>query len=237
VPPVSLPADGEPWDLLYFSDSTGWGVPERYAALASEALGVEVRVHDATGGGLAAATVLARIRGETFPDLSGDVRDAEIIVVFGNPENSGVNLDIGICVSTSSQTREPPHAYTPDEWRPYQDVVASIFEEIRALREGTPTVLRAVDAYNPVISPWRDAGIEPECTAAWESWSDAIRETAEANGATMVSMYDLFNGPDHQEDPREKGFIGSDGSHTTPEGAAAMAEALDAVGYEFSPAP
>ena len=31
----------------------------------------------------------------------------------------------------------------------------------------------------------------------------------------MASFYDEFNGPDHDEDPREKGYIRSDGLHAS----------------------
>ena len=45
-------------------------------------------------------------------------------------------------------------------------------------------------------------------------------------------MLDAFNGADHSEDPREKGFISADKMHTTDEGKAAMVEALHALGYD-----
>lgn len=49
---------------------------------------------------------------------------------------------------------------------------------------------------------------------------------------TGETMYDAFNGPDHSEDPREKGYIGSDGAHTSPAGREAMVAALHIAGYE-----
>lgn len=48
----------EPWDLVWFSDSTGWGIAELWGERIEQELGVEVRVHDQSAGGLAAATVL-----------------------------------------------------------------------------------------------------------------------------------------------------------------------------------
>jgi hypothetical protein len=35
----------EEWDLVYISDSTGWGVPEKYAANIERDNGKTVRVH------------------------------------------------------------------------------------------------------------------------------------------------------------------------------------------------
>ncbi len=68
--------------------------------------------------------------------------------------------------------------------------------------------------------------------AAWEAFSQAIREAAAEFGVPTASMFDAFNGPNHDEDPREKGFIGSDKQHTTDEGKAAMVEVLHALGYD-----
>ena len=234
---VDWPAEGEPWDLLYISDSGGYGVANVLAQRAADQLGVEVRVHDQASGGLSAVTALARMRGEEYPDISDWVRESEIIVVYGNPEGSGVDLEIGTCVTTSLEEREPPARQTAADYQPYRDVLDEVYAQIWELREGQPTVLRAVDLYNPVISAWRAAGIEPECTQQWKLWSSVIRDAAEANGAVMVSTYDLFNGPTHDEDPREKGFIGPDGEHTTPEGATAIADAIAAEGFDPTTSP
>ncbi len=228
----------EAWDLLYISDSGGWGVADLLAERASQALGVEVRVHDeSVGGFLTAASVLQRLRDEATPSYIELVRDAEIIVVYGNPEGSGFTSDIMRCISPSTEERDPPEAYSPEDWQPYRELLDEIYAEIWAIRAGAPTVLRAIDLYNPLISAWQAAGIESECTAAWESSSNVMREAAEANGATMVSTYDVLNGPEHDEDPRETGYIGSDGRHTTDEGAVAIADAIAAVGFEPSTEP
>ena len=229
---ASMVSEGaEVWDLLYIQDSLGFQVAELYGTLAVQALGVEVNVHDRAIGDLSAVSVLAWLRDEAsvWTDL---VRDAEIIVFFANPNGSGTTTDIGICISASPLEREPPAHYSDEDWRPYRDVLDEIYAEIWKLREAEPVVLRAVDFYNPAISDWRQAGIEPECTAALEAMNGTIREVAEANGATVVSVYDLFNSAEHDQDPREKGYIGPDGLHATAEGAAAIADALAAVGFE-----
>lgn len=44
--------------------------------------------------------------------------------------------------------------------------------------------------------------------------------------------YDEFNGPDHDEDPREKGYISIDGFHASTEGVYFQAEILHALGYD-----
>ncbi|MGI9611069.1 MAG: hypothetical protein ACR2NL_12320 [Acidimicrobiia bacterium] len=224
------------WDLLYIQDSGGARVAELYAERARQSLGVEINVHNNAIANLSAITILENMRGAsgTWPDL---VREAEIIVLFGSPVESGATSDLAICRSTSTEPREPPTHNSAEDWQPYRDALNEIYAEIWKLRAGEPVILRAVDDGNPVISDWREAGIEPECTMALEAMNQTIREAAEANGATLVSTYDLFNGADHQEDPREKGYIGSDGIHTTIEGATAIADALAAAGYEPTTGP
>lgn len=221
----------EPWDLVWFSDSGGWGLAELWAERIEATHGVEVRVHDNAEGGLAAKTVLEFIstEGSSYAEL---VADAEIVVIYGNPENSGSTDDMKTCVSTRTDPRDPPVQYTAEDFEPYQDILRSIYERVFELREGNPTIVRAIDLYSPVIADWREAGIAEECTKAWETWAGVIRDTAAEFGVPTASMFDDFNGPSHDEDPREKGFIGSDGQHTNAAGRAAQLEVLDALGYE-----
>ena len=47
--------------------------------------------------------------------------------------------------------------------------------------------------FNGMIADWREAGIEPECTAFWDSESEALREAADDYGVAMASFYDEFN--------------------------------------------
>ena len=160
----------EPWDLVWFSDSTGFGLAELWGERIEQELGVEVRVHDKSAGGLAAATVLGWIdEGDSsLPVLRETLAEAEVVVVFGNPRQSGYTADEETCVSTSPFPRDPPMHYTAEDWAPYRDVLSSIYEVVFDLRDGEPTIVRAMDMYNPVIADWREAGIEAECMAAWE---------------------------------------------------------------------
>ena len=51
-------------------------------------------------------------------------------------------------------------------------------------------------------------------------------------GVPLVSIYDWFNGPDHTEDPRAKGYVGPDGFHPSTAGREAIVAALHEAGYE-----
>jgi lysophospholipase L1-like esterase len=170
------------------------------------------------------------------------VAGAEIIVVYGN--SAGFEPDVSpnfeTCIEGGfdpSQEWQPPVVPSVEEWQAYGDVLDQIWAEIWALREGQPTILRTHDFWNPFIAPWREAGIEPECTANWEVLSQVIRKAAGANGVGVAAVFDVFNGPEHDEDPREKGWIDEDGAHPSDEGRAVVADALAAVGFEVSEPP
>ena len=235
-------ADGV-WDLVWYSDSTGWEVAEQWASVIEDQFGVEVRVHDHAAGVLSAVEVLRSLGitpagepvGDDFGrlgDTRGEVADAEIVVVYGNPIDSGSTDDLEQCVTTSTAPRDPPTRYAPEDFAPYEDVLASIYAQVFDLVADRPVIVRAIDSYNPVIAPQQQAGVASECIEAWESWSAAVGRAAERYGVPLVSMYDAFNGPDHDEDPREKGYISGDGEHTTTEGQAVLADTLHRAGYE-----
>ncbi len=99
-------------------------------------------------------------------------------------------------------------------------------------QSGKPTIIRVVDFYNPLISRHRDHNIEVECTQCFEIFNSAIQQAAEAYHVPLVSVYDVFNGSNHDEDPREKGYIGSDGVHASEQGQQVIADLLSEAGYE-----
>ena len=232
----------EPWDLVWYSDSTGWGVAELWAARIADEFDVEVRVHDHAEGDLAAIEILSSLgltpdgrSAEVFGrlwDTRPEVAGAEIVVVYGNPIGANTTDDLEQCVTTSAVPRDPPTHYSDADFAPYRQVLESIYEQVFALVGDRPVIVRAIDSYNPVIAPQELAGVKDECIEAWEAWSANIRAAAERFDVPMISMYDVFNGPDHDEDPRAKGYIGYDGQHTIAEGKQAMMTALHEAGYE-----
>jgi hypothetical protein len=227
--------DKPEWDLVLFSDSSGWGVADRYAAHIEADLHVTVKVHDLSGPGLSAGTVLAALRGEeggrplpaNVPDL---IREAEVVVVYGNPLESISESHPGDwnCVSS-----EEPYARdcAPETFDTYRAHLGAIYEQVLALRGDAPVLVRAFDAYNPLYSVYRERGVYDECVACWENCNEAIHEAAAAHNVPVARVFDAFNGPDHDEDPRDKGYIRDDGEHTTPEGRQVIADLLRELGY------
>ncbi len=226
----------EEWDLVYISDSSGFGVPDKLAANIERDTGKAVVVHNWAQGGLPALRVLEQLHAEPWiRNLSEDVSQAEMIVVIanprGDPEQGGLNRGGGIETCMNASACKKPEICTAEFYEPFVENLKSIYAEIFALREGQATIIRAVDLYNPVISVHRDCATEEVCTQCWETFNAAIHRAAEAYQVPVVSVYDLFNGPNHDEDPRAKGYISSDGEHTNESGQQAIADLLSQAGY------
>jgi hypothetical protein len=245
---VAQPALGEPRDVLFLADRAEIitkTVAELYRQRAQEALGVEVRVVETGQLYPVVGQVLEMVRGEAYGDLSDEVRDAEIIVVQTWPK--GTVDDRGYfqkCWRGSPilDTPDPAVYDTAEYWASYQSVLGEIYAEISQLRQGAPTVLIGIDNYDGGVESQRLAGITEECRAFFERWSEAQREVAESHGAVWVSLYDTLNGPSHDLDAVQQGYLGP--TEQTPAvsnfvsneiGAEMIAEALAAVGFEPQP--
>lgn len=236
--------DSEVWDLVYISDSTGWGVADEYAARIEQDLGVQVEVHDLWGPGLSARKILDALRGEyRWMDLSYKViepvpfiEEAEVIVVYGDWLDSETaehpwdwNCALGfepnrLCQETTSCGVETFAQYEAD--------LAAIFEEIFAIRGGEPVILRTADWYLPwgPLETWRACGQEQICKRCLLNCSDAIHRVAEKYGVPVAGLYKAFSGSDLSLDmPRE--FF-RDEVNPSDEGAAVIAEVLADLGYE-----
>ncbi|MFO8037635.1 MAG: SGNH/GDSL hydrolase family protein [Anaerolineales bacterium] len=227
------------WDLVYISDSTGWGVADKLAENIERDTGKEVTTHNYAVGDLSALQVLEAFQIESdslendiFKSLKADISEAEMIVFFanprGDPSKGGVEGGIEHCI----RLEPPPYDCTLELYEPYIENLKAVYEEMLALRNGKPTVIRGVDFYNPLISLHRDRNMEAECTDCLEIFNTAVRQAADTFNIPIVSVYDAFNGPNHDQDPRAKGYIGNDGVHTSEKGQQVIADLLSQAGYE-----
>ena len=220
----------EPWDLVWISDSIGAGVAEAWADGIEESEGVEVRVHSHIIGFLTIGNAQKLISNEAT--VRDELAEAEIIVVYGNAAATAPN-DLDTCARSGADPRDPPPRYTSADLALYGDAFRDIFDTVFDLRADQPTVIRTYDFFSGPLADWREAGIEPECTAGWEAQADAIHEAANEYGVLTASFYDDFNGINHDEDPRKKGYIAADGWHQSQDaGVSAQVEVLHALGYD-----
>lgn len=225
------------WDLVFISNSIGFGVPELYAQNIEQDTGKTVQVHDYAIGSLNAVDVLHDLQhgpdsvdNNLLRSLREDVKEAEVIVFFADPEGDpSVTSDFDNCIYGRAT---PPENCGPETYGDYSENLKAIYAEIFTLRDGKPTIIRAIDLYNPMISRFRKNNMEAECTHCQEIFNNIIHEAAAAYNIPTVSLYDAFNGPDHDQDPREKGYIGYDGLHTSLEGQQLIADLLSEAGYD-----
>jgi hypothetical protein len=163
-------------------------------------------------------------------DVAALVTEAEVVVVFGNPLASRSETHHGDwnLVSSEPYARDCP----PETFDEYEADLGSIFQEILALRGDSPVLIRAFDAYNPLYSVYREQGVYDECVRCSEFSNDAIQRAAATHDIPLARVFDAFNGINHDEDPREKGYIGEDGRHTTPAGREVIAGLLRDLGYD-----
>jgi len=218
------------WDLVVIGDSSMWGLGEALEAQIEEDVDVQVDLHLWIYPGYSLGSALRMLENNEDKGLTPLLREAEYVVIWANP-NDSMNPDVpdeSNCRGYSKMVGPcPPEAYenfTAD----LQTFYARVFE----LRDGQPTIVRGLDLYMPLISSWVKQDKLEACTACWEVLSDATRQAADAYNIPFLSRYDAFNGPDHYEDPREKGLIMSDGVHPTELAAEYTADLLSEMGYD-----
>lgn len=233
-PPLN---DLEEWDLVWVSDSSGWGVAQVFGDMVAEDTGKTVNVHDLWEGGFAAGEMLEILQGDyTGPDykfqkLPETIAEAEIIVFYGNPERSENPDRPGdwSCIPSG------PWYVTdcdPEIFTVYKEHVKEIFRLILEAREGQPTIIRTYDAYNPLINQFRDAGVYEECKACWGYFNDAMREAAAEMGIPLAPVAERWNGPDWTIDPDDDLDYTKDHIHPNALGAEVIAQALRELGYD-----
>jgi hypothetical protein len=231
-PKASMPKgpDAE-WTVVVIGDSSMWYLGEALASKIEEDVGVKVKLQPWIVGGLSAGEVLLAL--EIYEDggLSKLLKDADFVVIWVNPEDSvipEIPIDDGACWGYGGTVGSCP----PEAYEKFTTDLKAIYARIFELRDGQPTIVRAVDFYNHVVSQWIKQDKFEACTECWENLSDATRLAAEAYNIPFLSRYDAFNGPNHDEDPREKGLIMSDGKHPNELAGEFTAELLSKMGYE-----
>lgn len=224
------------WDLVWISDSTGWGAADIYAGYIEEDADVEVVVHDFAMPVLSAGEVLGALRREDgasykVAQLADAVAEAEVVVFYANPIDSMSDEfpDDSNCMMGSLYVNSCP----PESYDLYRQHLGQIYDQIVALRGNQPIIVHAYDSYQ-FPRRWAEGDVLEECQACWGAYTQAIHDAAAAHGIPIAHVYDAFTGPDHESDPRDTGLIGGDGQHTTEAGAELIASLVRDLGYEVT---
>ena len=226
----------EEWDLVWISDSSGWGVADIYAAMVEADTGIKVNVHDNWIGVLSAGDVYNALKGEPTPNfklekLAELIQEAEIVVFYANPEAS---LDEGNPADWNCA--HPIIAFYVNKcemetFNTYIEHLEGIYQIIFELRNGQPIIVRAYDAYNPHITKFHEQGVYDECKACWANYNAAIHQAAASYNVPVAAVAEAWNGTNWNEDPNDKGYT-EDGIHPNEEGATVIAQSIRDLGYD-----
>ena len=222
------------WNLVVIGDSSLWGMGKAMAKQIEEDMKVKVELFDASTA-MSAGKVRAVLEGQDTSNyilgkLVEELKKAEYVIIFINPLDSIVKdkpLDLENCFHMKKAI-----ACEPGQFANYISDMELIWKKIIQLRAGQATILRATDIYDPLVADWTKNGVFLECNACWENMSNAARQAAKNAGVPFLSQFDAYNGANHLEDPRLKGFIKDDGEHPTESANAMIAKLLAAMGYE-----
>ncbi len=263
TPSPSTPAlvELEEWDLLIISDSSNWGVGQYYAKLIEADNDVKVNLHDCWNGNQRIVHALQTLQSggiwSSFvavgdkscqKPLTDLVKEAEVMVLFGNPRGSDGPVGADACVAGSyaNKNKLPEfEAYksnlltscAPEKWATYKTNLGLVIDEIYKLRDGRPLILRMTDLYIPTHASYKANDMDEVCTVCLSSFADAIRQVAAEHGVPVADTMAGFNGKDYLSDPVEAGYIKSDGIHPSDKGAQYIATLLQQTGYEYAVEP
>lgn len=224
----------EEWDLVWISDSSGWDVADVYASMVEEDTGKKVNVKDNWIGGLSAGNVYSALKGEPTPNLilerlAEQIKEAEIVVFYANPEASWEegnpadwNCTEGIYYVNNCDM---------ETFDTYVQHLEGIYQIIFELRDGQPTIVRAFDAYNPLIARFQENGVYEECKGCWANYNAAIHQAAASYNIPVAAVAEAWNGPNWDQDPKATGYT-KDGIHPNEVGATIIAQAIRELGYD-----
>jgi hypothetical protein len=221
------------WDMIFFSDSTGWDVAQKYAIHIENDLGVSVNIRDNAFSGLSIRELLDRLERNEF--LLDHLAESEVVVIIANAAESVSEANPGnwSCVTPKYQVTN----CDLETFDQYIEDLSIFYEKVFELRDGQPTIIRAFNAYVPIYSTWIKEGVFDECRQCWLNFNEAIEIAADKFNVPVAPVFEAFNGVNYDEDPREKGYISSDGEHTTSEGSQVIADTLRLLGYDITHPP
>jgi hypothetical protein len=219
--PATMPKAGETWRLVVLGDFQNFGFGEFYARQIEADLGVKVELDDLTSGGYTPANLLDDLRNSTGSrfGIRSAVKQANAVIFSVAPigiieEQVNGQLDCSAAALTS-----------------YKAALDSAYAEIFALRKGQPTLIRTKDYYCNFYSEWKEAGKYEDHMRCWETWNNIIHQAATEHKVPVAEVFAAFNGPSHEQDPKDKG-LQDDNGLPTEAGNKLIADLLRKLGYD-----
>lgn len=217
------------WDLTVMGDSDMWKSFDYYSKYFEEDLGVSITVHDQTMGG--SPTTMPLIKLQEFPGVRDLISESEI-VVFNVPF---VNPGVGGACFNASYTFEDDGCFDMS-MEEYAETTRAMITEIKSLVGDSGAMIRLQNMFIPTRwwqTHWSLADRTQPCFECYAAYWEAQAKVAEEEGIPVVDVFTLFHGPDHDQDPYDMGYFGSDPLHVNDEGAKAIADLYRKTGYEY----
>jgi hypothetical protein len=224
--PTAAPAKAEEeWDYVAIGDNDTWGFFKDYAAHLEADLGVNVTIHDKHIGGMTSSSLLTRLHKNK--GLREVLSGAEVVTFTAKPVDH-----IGYqCMNEDKADLD----CSPEALAAFEEDYGAIIAEIASLRRGSETIIYTMDLYMPFHRLWREKGIYDECWSCWEAVNESIHRVAAEHGIPVAPVYDAFNGPGHDEDPQDKGYVLTTDTfmgNVDEKGRAVIADLFRQLGYE-----
>jgi lysophospholipase L1-like esterase len=204
------------------------GFVQQYADAAGAELGAHITVTNlAEHTGLTVPGLLLEL-----PELSDDLAGADLILVGIAHNSFELNADEP-CGAPLIDGNPDWSVVTPACGKRaaagFADDFNELFMQVAALRDGQPTVLRALNRYDD----WRGSEGLPaadtdRAKALVDEWDSVLCDAAVAHGFDCVDIHAAMNGPDGTTSAMP---LLSDGVHPNQEGHDAIAAALVADGF------
>jgi lysophospholipase L1-like esterase len=232
-PPLTLVALGDS-DATGHGDETGSGWVNRYAGLVEAALNRPVTVHQYARDGTDSADLRSSL--ESDEELRAAIAEADIVVIG----TGGGDLNAGDDHFAKGQCQKAEC---------YQGVIAELGANLDAsaatiakLRDGAPTVLRAITLANALTGaeamiPPFFRGVATE-VGAYQALTlrEAICRAMTDHGGECIDTVTAFNGADGTENAYEKGLMNkADCCYPSGDGQQLIAELLVETGLEPNP--
>jgi lysophospholipase L1-like esterase len=235
--PSTAPSPEEEWDYVVIGDSITWGFlelpPTGFAGYLEQDLGIKVRIHNWEKDGWSSGGMLDALRYNL--KLRQAVCDAEVVIfeiprqVFDSPGQDYFSGNPGACGGTDNQN------CLRNALALYQEHVDAIMAEIVSLKNPADALIRTFDAhtYWPVAQS-KANGTFDGLIYHWQAANNYLLQVATDYQIPVARVYQAFNGPNGDQDPFEKGYVGDDSLHPSTKGKELMADLMRELGYEYA---
>lgn len=232
LPSIALAAKPVNWNYTALGDSlgTGFGAMQGYVSRYELYMETDTRANvtlsNRSVNGWTSTDLLNAIK--TDSTMRSSVKAAQVVTwdIGGNDLRAArTSYKNGTCGGTDNQDclRSTVATFTSN-WD-------AIVTEIKALRGSAVTNLRTIDVYNPYVNEDKADGSFYVTKQYLDQLNAHIYAQAGTFGYKVGMVYDAFNGPNHDVDPGDKGWIFVDGLHPNDTGHKVIADQLRALGY------